>query len=235
MSSVRLQEKSAIRFVIWTLCIVYFTSYFSRLGYATVIAEIVASEGIAKSDAALATTACFITYGSGQLISGWLGDRISPKKLIFAGLLTTTACNILLPLCGTTGAMTAVWGVNGFAQALLWPPMMRLMTAYFDQKTTSDCCVKASVAANTATILLYLTSPLMIRLGSALFPSCFQPQFPEHKKDRKALYLLAFRHFLKAGDERIELPPKVLETPIIPFDQSPVFYKNNVSNTSSLS
>ena len=31
-------------------------------------------------------------------------------------------------------------------------------------------------------------------------------------------------HFavLYAGDERIELPPKVLETPIIPFDQSPV-------------
>ena len=28
--------------------------------------------------------------------------------------------------------------------------------------------------------------------------------------------------FLLAGDERIELPPKVLETPIIPFDQSPV-------------
>lgn len=26
-----------------------------------------------------------------------------------------------------------------------------------------------------------------------------------------------------AGDERIELPPKVLETPIIPFDQSPIY------------
>ena len=26
------------------------------------------------------------------------------------------------------------------------------------------------------------------------------------------------------GDERIELPPKVLETPIIPFDQSPTKY-----------
>ena len=25
------------------------------------------------------------------------------------------------------------------------------------------------------------------------------------------------------GDERIELPPKVLETPIIPFDQSPKY------------
>ena len=28
---------------------------------------------------------------------------------------------------------------------------------------------------------------------------------------------------LQAGDERIELPPKVLETPIIPFDQSPIY------------
>ena len=28
-----------------------------------------------------------------------------------------------------------------------------------------------------------------------------------------------------AGDERIELPPKVLETPIIPFDQSPKYEK----------
>ena len=30
---------------------------------------------------------------------------------------------------------------------------------------------------------------------------------------------------LRAGDERIELPPKVLETPIIPFDQSPTYIK----------
>ena len=28
---------------------------------------------------------------------------------------------------------------------------------------------------------------------------------------------------LLTGDERIELPPKVLETPIIPFDQSPIY------------
>ena len=32
-----------------------------------------------------------------------------------------------------------------------------------------------------------------------------------------------------AGDERIELPPKVLETPIIPFDQSPIFKEKDCS------
>ena len=39
-------------------------------------------------------------------------------------------------------------------------------------------------------------------------------------KTRKSLHFQRFR----AGDERIELPPKVLETPIIPFDQSPTKY-----------
>ena len=37
-----------------------------------------------------------------------------------------------------------------------------------------------------------------------------------------------------AGDERIELPPKVLETPIIPFDQSPILWRK-VTTTSHIS
>ena len=36
---------------------------------------------------------------------------------------------------------------------------------------------------------------------------------------------------LLAGDEGIEPPPKVLETPIIPLDQSPIF---NISTLSSV-
>ena len=39
---------------------------------------------------------------------------------------------------------------------------------------------------------------------------------------QKTLKRNVSRLFLIAGDERIELPPKVLETPIIPFDQSPI-------------
>ena len=45
------------------------------------------------------------------------------------------------------------------------------------------------------------------------------------KKNKKAgnAMLSSISDLLIAGDERIELPPKVLETPIIPFDQSPMF------------
>ena len=41
------------------------------------------------------------------------------------------------------------------------------------------------------------------------------------KSQKRRIYVIS--ETLRAGDERIELPPKVLETPIIPLDQSPVF------------
>ena len=46
------------------------------------------------------------------------------------------------------------------------------------------------------------------------------------QKSQKPSKYAVSSSFLLAGDERIELPPKVLETPIIPFDQSPIYRKN---------
>ena len=45
-------------------------------------------------------------------------------------------------------------------------------------------------------------------------------------KKPEALENSRFLTLRSTGDERIELPPKVLETPIIPFDQSPIYRKN---------
>ena len=161
-----LGDEGACRFLVYALCAVYFAGYFARLGYAVVIAEIVRSEGLLKSEAALATTACFVTYGAGQLLSGWLGDRVSPRWLIFAGLAGSAACNGLLPLCPGVGSMAAVWAVNGLAQSMLWPPMMRLMTGYLPAAWVEKGCVDTLVASSSATVALYLTAPLVLRLGS---------------------------------------------------------------------
>ena len=54
---------------------------------------------------------------------------------------------------------------------------------------------------------------------------------------RKSLKNSDFTQFLRlfnTGDERIELPPKVLETPIIPFDQSPIQLSLNSSDLLSI-
>ena len=48
-------------------------------------------------------------------------------------------------------------------------------------------------------------------------------------KNAESLNEIRFSTLHRAGDERIELPPKVLETPIIPFDQSPIFCSAHLS------
>lgn len=54
---------------------VYFVSYLTRINYAAVISAIIADEKISASYAAVAVTGAFVTYGAGQLVSGWLSDK----------------------------------------------------------------------------------------------------------------------------------------------------------------
>ena len=143
----------------------YLVSYITRINYGAVISEIVKAEGILKSEASLALTASAITYGAGQIISGFFGDRIEPKKLILAGLITTITTNLLLPFCGNSYQMTAVWAVNGLAQAFMWPPLVRIMTSVFKREDYNTACMIVSCAASLGTIVVYALAPVCIYLA----------------------------------------------------------------------
>ena len=92
-------------------------SYMSRINYGAIVSEMASAENLSKSMLSLALTGSFITYGTGQIISGVCGDRFSPKKLVFGGLLVTMLMNLLIPFCQNPYQMLAVWCINGFAQS----------------------------------------------------------------------------------------------------------------------
>lgn len=58
----------------------YIAGLFGRLSYAAVMADLIAQEGLGKSEAGLIGTLFFVVYGVCQLLSGFLGDKISPKS-----------------------------------------------------------------------------------------------------------------------------------------------------------
>ena len=144
------------------LCsLVYFVSYFSRKDFAAVMAGMISEGVIARTNAGLVGTMLFAFYGVGQLLSGYLGDKIKPKYLIIIGLSTTAVCNALMPLI-PEGAMIAVWGVNGLAQAMLWPPIVKILSTYLDHDTFVTANLVVTSAAHVATILLYVFVPLCL-------------------------------------------------------------------------
>ena len=75
----KLTDDKKIRDFTLLLTFMYLVSYVTRINYGAVVSEIVQAEGILKSVASLAVTGSFITYGAGQLISGFMGDKIQPK------------------------------------------------------------------------------------------------------------------------------------------------------------
>lgn len=112
----------------------------------------------------MALTGSFITYGAGQIISGILGDRWNPKRLVSCGLAVTVLMNILLPFCGDPWLICAVWCVNGFAQSFMWPPMVRLMSVKLSPDEYQKATVRVSWGSSVGTILLYLCSPIILNV-----------------------------------------------------------------------
>ena len=161
-----LQNKKEISALSWLFAITYMVSYMTRINYGAVIAEMVTETGMARSELALALTGSFITYGLGQIVSGICGDRFSPKKLVTCGLGATVLMNLLIPMCSTGYQMLAVWSMNGFAQAFLWPPMVRLMTARLSTEDYDRVVVRVTRGSAAGTILLYLLSPLLISVAN---------------------------------------------------------------------
>ena len=139
------------------LCsLVYFVSYFSRKGFAAVMAGMLAEAVLDKPTAGLVGTMLFVFYGIGQLLSGYLGDRMRPQHLLCAGLTVTSLCNFLMPIVPSSTLMIPVWGLNGLAQAMLWPPIVKILSGYLDHEKYVIANLIVTSAAHVATILLYI-------------------------------------------------------------------------------
>jgi OPA family glycerol-3-phosphate transporter-like MFS transporter len=104
----------------WLFAYVYFASYVTRINFAAVIQEVVTDTGYEKSLLSVILVCMSGSYGVGQIINGWVGDHIKPQNLVFIGLITATAVNIVFPFFASSiPLMCVLWGINGFAQAMM--------------------------------------------------------------------------------------------------------------------
>ena len=142
---------------LWLICAAaYFVSYLTRSNFAAVTVEIIAETGWEKSAISAVTTALFISYGIGQLISGWLGDHTRPEMVMTGGLIVSVAMNMAIPFCTSIPQMTVVWAVNGLAQAMMWPPISRILAEYCTPADYRKGTMIVSLGSSFGTITVFL-------------------------------------------------------------------------------
>ena len=164
MSEVR--KKRVEMWLVVVCSFVYFVSYFSRKSFAAVMVGMISDGVIDKVDGGFIGMGLFICYGAGQLISGYLGDKIKPRYLIMLGVGTTCICNGLMPLVEDPTLMIIAWSLNGLAQAMLWPPIIKLLSENLENEAYVKANFIVTSAAHVATVLLYLFVPVCLEIFS---------------------------------------------------------------------
>ncbi len=150
--------------LLFLMCwVLYCCCYFGRHNFSAALAGIISEGVLSKTQGGTISFCFFICYGVGQVINGALGDRISPFKMLPAGLIMTASANFLMSFVTSPPLMTVIWAINGFAQAMMWPPILII----FSQILHEDQCHKAYVNISTAiplgTLGTYLTSVAIMK------------------------------------------------------------------------
>ena len=156
-----LDRRQASRLIL--LCSsVYFASYVCRINLAATLVEVTASGMASTRMAALSLTLCSITYGAGQIVSGFLGDRFKPQSILLCGYALTSAMNLCVALVPRGELLPLLWAVNGFAQSLMWPPLVVIMSSCLSEQDYQKGVVRVSWGSSFGTIAVYLAAPVLI-------------------------------------------------------------------------
>ena len=160
----RFTNVSAMRSLFFLCWISYVFTYLGRLNYAACLVEIVAEEGFSKSQAGLIATGFFLSYGLGQLINGYVGDKLSPKIMVFSGLFCSGLVNFLFPFTASASQATGLWCINGFAQSMIWSPIVRQLSSWLPAEKRQQACVNMNGTVPVGTLIVYGLSALVIYL-----------------------------------------------------------------------
>ncbi len=160
--SMKLHEKKYIRMLFGLCWTVYCTSYLGRLNYSSAMMLMINDRILTSSQAGFISMIYFFSYGAGQLVNGILGDRVNPKWMIFSGLAGSGLANIAMGTCPSFFGMAFIWGINGYFQAMIWAPIIRIFADMLDEKNKVNCCVNIVTSQLIGTLLSYILSAAVL-------------------------------------------------------------------------
>jgi len=111
----------------------YAAFYLVRNNVSVVALEMQGSLNYTKSMIGdiMATTA--LSYGLSKFLMGSVSDRSNARKFMALGLLLTAICNFAFGASSNYHMHLLLWGLNGFAQGMGWPPCGRVMGHWYSE------------------------------------------------------------------------------------------------------
>ncbi|NLK28503.1 MAG: MFS transporter [Clostridiales bacterium] len=160
----QLKDTKSVRVLIAICWLAYYSTYLGRLNYSASMNEIISTGFLTKAGAGMIGTGFFICYGFGQLISGFLGDRISSRWMTFTGVAGTALINLLMYFSQKPNTMLILWCINGLVQSLTWSPIIKILSVRLDREKCKDAIIVMSTTVAAGTLSAYIMTALVIKI-----------------------------------------------------------------------
>lgn len=132
------------------------------------------------------------TYAIGRIINGYIGDRIDKRIMISCGITLAGLANLVIGFFPPFQAILIIWAINGYAQSMIWGPLLYTATRSIPEKhrSVATSIFPSSVATGSVLGILvatfavsrlgmawafFIPSIAGILLGAAAFV-CFKPE-----------------------------------------------------------
>ena len=154
------------RLIVIVLWLLYASTYYGRTCYSSAMTVIISNGIYNKTQIGLVGTAFFICYGTGQILSGIIGDKVNPFCMILTGIAGSGICCFLMAVSKSVTAMMIIWGINGIAQSMLWAPLLRIFSQTINEKLREKAILNIALSLPVGTVCAYLSSTFIIKHSS---------------------------------------------------------------------
>lgn len=150
--------------LIFAVCYISYTLiYVARLNISMAAAPLKAGGELTSAQIGLLGSVFFVVYSVGRLINGTLSERFPARNMIAAGLLLGALANILFGFLPPFPALTVLWGVNAYAQSMLWSSVLKTVGAVYGESRSQKISAYMVTSVATGNIAGIIVAMLLIR------------------------------------------------------------------------
>ena len=143
-----MKEKSYNKAVIiGIVCITtYLTNYYMRHILSVLTPKLLEVGGFTVEHIGLLSSVYMFFYAAGQLVNGFIGDYISPRKLSSAGIFISGIVLMIFPFTNSEIFHIAIFAVFGFALSMVRGPFMKIISENTSPNQARTICIFFSFA-----------------------------------------------------------------------------------------
>ncbi len=144
----KIRQNTKIALYIGTLCsVAYFIVYVARNALSAATPQMLAA-GYTEAYIGSASSLFFMFYAVGQLINGWIGDRIKAKWMITGGLVFAAIASVVFPYLETQLTLAMLlYALSGFFLSMIYAPMTKFIAENTEPIHAERCTVGLAFAS----------------------------------------------------------------------------------------